>query len=421
MVKRWQLDNGLWVVTEPMDHVRSVAVGVWVGVGSLNETKEENGLSHFIEHMVFKGTQKRSAKDFAQQMDAVGGNLNAFTGKDCTCFYAKVIDEDLDLAVDILADLTRNGVFDPVELEKERGVILEEIAMVEDTPEDLVHELLAEAQFESGPLGRTILGPDEQIKQYSRQTLLDYRHTHYVPENTVIAVSGHYDEEKLKQIIEKYFGDWEKRSFTPLPFEQAFYNKQLFYEKDTEQVQICFGYEGASSGSDDSYAMAVLNNVVGGGMSSRLFQKIREDMGMAYSVYSYPISYQYTGVFNVYAGTSPENVLAVMKEIVAEMNKLAKNGITQEEFEHGKSQLKGSFLLGLESVSGRMQGLGRSQLLLGSVKEIDETLEAIEAVTIDQVNQLCKSRFSVVPALAIVGNNAQKLVEDLKKEEVWNG
>ncbi len=421
MVKRWQLDNGLWLVAEPMDHVRSVAVGIWVGVGSLNETKEENGLSHFIEHMVFKGTKKRSARDFAQQMDEVGGNLNAFTGKDCTCFYAKVIDEDLHLAVDILADLTRNGVFDPKELEKERGVIVEEIAMVDDTPEDLVHDLLAKAQFEDEPLGRTILGPAGQIKNYSRQALLDYQHTHYVPENTVVAVAGHYDEETLLALVKEYFGDWEKRAFTPPAIPKNFYNNQLFKEKDTEQVQICFGYEGASSGSDESYAMAVLNNIVGGGMSSRLFQKIREDMGMAYSVYSYPISYKHTGVFNVYAGTAPENALPVMKEILTTMKDLAQNGVTQEEFASSKNQLKGSFLLGLESVSGRMQGIGRSQLLLGSVKEIDETLAAIEAVTFEDVSNLCRSRFNVAPAMAVVGPKAEKLVEVLKKDDVWHG
>ena len=421
MVKRWQLDNGLWLVAEPMEHVRSVAVGVWVGVGSLNETKAENGLSHFIEHMVFKGTQKRSAKNFAQQMDEVGGNLNAFTGKDCTCFYAKVIDEDLRLAVDVLADLTRNGVFDPKELEKERGVILEEIAMVEDTPEDLVHELLAKAQFEDEPLGRTILGPGEQIKAYTRQALLDYRHTHYVPENTVVAVAGHYDEEMLLKLVKEYFGDWEKRAFEPPVIPKNFFSNQLFQEKDTEQMQICFGYEGASSGSDQSYAMAVLNNIVGGGMSSRLFQTIREDMGMAYSVYSYPMSYKHTGVFNVYAGTAPENALAVMKEILISMRAFAQKGVTQEEFISSKNQLKGSFLLGLESVSGRMQGIGRSQLLLGSVKEIDETLAAIEGVTFEEVNELCRSRFTAMPALAVVGGGAEKLVEALKKEEVWRG
>ncbi len=421
MIKRWQLDNGLWVVAEPMDHVRSVAVGVWVGVGSLNEKEEENGLSHFIEHMVFKGSEKRTAKDFAEEMDSVGGSLNAFTGKDCTCFYAKVIDEDLPLAMDILADLTLNGVFDEKELEKERGVILEEIAMVEDTPEDLVHELLSKAQFHNDPLGRTILGTNEQIKKYQKEDLLKYQKNHYVPENTVIAVAGHYDEEKLKKLVNQYFGQWKKNPFPTVSLEKNFYNHHLFMEKNTEQTQICFGYEGAASGSEESYALSVINNVIGGSMSSKLFQRIREEMGKAYSVYSYPISYKHTGVFNIYAGTLPENALEVAKEILLTMASIGKEGIDEKAFIQGKSQLKGSFLLGLESVGGRMQGIGRSQLLQGNVKEIEEVLEKIEGVTLEKVNLLCKKLFSVVPAIAIVGKGAEKLLEEIKKEGRLNG
>ncbi|MDD3214888.1 MAG: pitrilysin family protein, partial [Eubacteriales bacterium] len=269
------LPNGLTVVGERLTHVRSCTVGCWVKVGSMNERPDENGLSHFIEHMVFKGTASRTARDIAEEMDDVGGQLNAFTSKDCTCFYAKVIDEDLPLAVDLISDLALRPRFDENELEKERGVVLEEIAMVEDTPEDLVGDVLSEAQF-TGSLQRPILGSAERIRAYTRDDLLRYWRRHYHPKNMVLAIAGNYEWDRFLKLVDQYFNAFPNEA----PVENICEQQQLAAgllarEKDTEQLQIAIGYPGVPLESDERYALSVFNNAMGGGMSSRLFQRIR--------------------------------------------------------------------------------------------------------------------------------------------------
>ena len=272
------LPGGLRLAGERLTHVRSCTVGVWVRVGSMNELPEENGLSHFNEHMVFKGTQNRSARDIAEEMDLAGGQLNAFTSKECTCFYAKVTDDELPLAVDILSDLALRPVFDAGELEKERGVVLEEIAMVEDTPEDLVHDLLSEAQY-TGSLSRPILGTADLIRGYGRDALQGYWARHYTPENMVVAIAGNYDWDAFVSLVQRYFTPFAAaRGDARAAQAQAFTPGRLAREKDTEQTHICLGFPGVPSDSDDLYALSVLGNALGGGMSSRLFQRIREEL-----------------------------------------------------------------------------------------------------------------------------------------------
>ena len=400
------LDNGLRIVGERLTHVRSCTVGCWVKVGSMNERAEENGLSHFIEHMVFKGTQTRSARDIAEEMDDVGGQLNAFTSKDCTCYYAKVIDENLPLAVDIISDLALRATFDDAELQKERGVILEEIAMVEDTPEDLVGDVLSEAQFE-GSLMRPILGTTEHIRAYTRADLVGYWRKHYRPQNMVVAIAGNYDWDAFLTLIREYFTAFPETDVIAEQDEpQQIISGRKAREKDTEQVQIALGYPGVPLGSDDLYALSVFNNAIGGGMSSRLFQRIREELGMAYSVYTYPTSYPGCGTLTIYAGTSPENGQVVLREIQSELQKALEGGLTEKEFNSAKAQLKGAFLLGLESSSGRMQSIGRSTLLLDRVTPPEETLRKIEAVTMDDVLRVARMALSAKPSAAIVGKNA---------------
>lgn len=412
MYDQWTMDNGLRVVAEKLDHVRSVAIGVWIGVGSSREKEAENGLSHFIEHMVFKGTEKRSAKDIAEEMDAVGGQLNAFTSKDCTCYYAKVIDEDLPLAVDILSDLTRHAVLDKGELDKERGVILEEIAMVEDTPEDLVHELLSLAQFGDHALGMPILGPGEAIKAYSRDSLIDFMKSHYLPQRVVVSVAGNYEVSALRRLLDDAFGDWDAHGDFSIANETPeILSQRLFREKETEQMQLCLGYPGVALGNDDTYALAVLNNILGGGMSSRLFQRIREDMGMAYSIYSYPLAYTGCGLMNIYAGTSPDNAEVVLQEMQKEIAKLLRGGITEKEYAQSRQQLKGNYILGLESVSGRMQSLGRSQLLLSRVNTPADVIGKIEAVSKADVLRVAEALFSAKPSAAVVGPGAESILK----------
>ena len=401
------LDNGLRVVGERLTHVRSCTVGCWVKVGSMNEQPTENGLSHFIEHMVFKGTQTHSARDIAEEMDDVGGQLNAFTSKDCTCFYAKVIDEDLALAVDLISDLALRPRFDDGELQKERGVILEEIAMVEDTPEDLVNDVLCEAQF-TGSLERPILGTAKLIREYTRDDLLAYWRKHYRPENMVVAIAGNYDWDAFIALVKQYFADFANIG-TPetQPEPQAVISGRKAREKDTEQLQISLGYPGVEIGSDDLYALSVFNNAIGGGMSSRLFQRIREELGMAYSVYTFPTSYPGCGTFTIYAGTSPENGETVLAEIQLELNKVLREGFTEKEFKSAKAQLKGGYVLGLESSSGRMQSIGRSTLLLNRLTAPEETLAKIDAVSMDDVLRIAHAVLENEPSAAIVGKNAQ--------------
>lgn len=413
MFDHWTLENGLHVVGERLPYLRSVSIGVWMRVGSMMETPAENGLSHFLEHMVFKGTEKRSTRDIAEEMDAVGGQMNAFTGKDCTCFYAKVIDEDLPLAVDILSDMTLHASLDETEFKKERGVILEEISMDEDSPEDVAHELLSRIQFGNQAAGMPILGPAEQIAAYTRDDLANYRARHYHPENCVVALAGNYDPEQVLALIQQYFGEWKKSGQRQtVPPMQPIPGQKAAKEKDTEQLHICLGYPGTFFGSDELYPMSVMNNLLGGAMSSRLFQKIREEMGMAYSIYTYPSTYVGCGTFAVYAGVSPKNGHAVLDETLKQLDLLCRDGVTEKEFREAKNQLRGSYLLGLESPGSRMQSMGRGQLHLDRCMTPEETVAKIEAVTIESVNAVARRIFSNAPCISVVGKQAETYIKE---------
>ena len=413
MFDHWTLENGLHVVGERLPYLRSVSIGVWMRVGSMMETPAENGLSHFLEHMVFKGTEKRSTRDIAEEMDAVGGQMNAFTGKDCTCFYAKVIDEDLPLAVDILSDMTLHASLDETEFNKERGVILEEISMEEDSPEDVVHELLSRIQFGDQAAGMPILGPAEQIAAYTRDDLANYRARHYHPENCVVALAGNYDPEQVLALMQQYFGEWKKSGQRQtVPPMQPVPGQKAAREKDTEQLHICLGYPGTFLGSDELYPMSVMNNLLGGAMSSRLFQKIREEMGMAYSIYTYPSTYVGCGTFAVYAGVSPKNGHAVLDETLKQLDLLCRDGVTEKEFREAKNQLRGSYLLGLESPGSRMQSMGRGQLHLDRCMTPEETVAKIEAVTIESVNAVARRIFTNAPCISVVGKQAETYIKE---------
>ena len=403
----WTLPNGLRIVGERLPYLRSVSIGVWLRVGSMMETPAENGLSHYLEHMVFKGTEKRTNRQIAEEMDAVGGQLNAFTGKDCTCLYAKVIDENLDLAVDILSDLALHATLDEKDFDKERGVILEEIAMDEDSPEDLVHELLSQAQFGTQALAMPILGTAEKIAAYKRDDLAAFRRKHYRPADTVVALAGNYDPDEVYRLIEKHFGAWQNEGERTVPGEMIVLpGNTLVKEKDTEQLHICLGFPGTAYGSEGVYPQAILNNLLGGAMSSRLFQRIREEMGAAYSIYTYPNSYLGCGTFAVYAGVSQKNGQRVLDEIKKEIEKLLREGVTEKEFREGKQQLRGGYLLGLESPGSRMQTMGRGMLLLDRIVTPADTIAKIDAVTLDDVMATARSILSAEPCFAAAGKGA---------------
>ncbi len=399
-MEEFVLDNGLHILCEPMPHLRSASVGVWVRAGSILESPGENGLSHFLEHMAFKGTTRRTAREIAEEMDAVGGHLNASTSKLCTNYYAKVIDENLPLAVDLLSDIVRNPLLDEKEVDKERGVILEEISMVDDTPDDVVFDVLAEASFGDQPLGRSILGPAERIAAYTSDDLRAYRLKHYCPVNAVVALAGNIDMAQVKALVAEHFGSWTGDGGEEYPvcaINQP--PRELKRKKDVEQVQLCVNYVGNPMGSPLVYATATLSNLLGGGMSSRLFQRIREDLGMAYTVYSSPSSYPHCGEFTIYAASSPKNADKVLLEIDKEIGKLLSEGINEKEFKMAKAQLKGGFILGLESAYNRMSALGHNQTLLGRNIPPEETIAGIENVTIDDcmavANRILRSDRSI--------------------------
>lgn len=412
MVQQFTLPNGLRVIAEPLPHLRSVSIGVWVRAGSILESPEQNGLSHFIEHLAFKGTARRSARQIAQEMDAVGGYLNAATSKLSTTYYAKVIDEDLDLAADILADIVIHPAYDEKEMNKERSVVLEEISMTDDSPEDVAYDLIAAAMFGDQPLGRTILGPREIIEGCSREDILAYRARHYSPMNACVAVAGNFEMNQLREILEKHFGSWQGSAGELYPVNLV--NRApgvLTADKDTEQAHVCLGYNGKELGSDDVYAMAVFNSVLGGGMSSRLFQRIREESAMAYSVYSAPSAYPHCGDFTVYAAVSPKNVRAVVAEIDDEIEKLLKDGITDEEFRMAKAQLKGGFILGQESAYNRMNGMGSNLALLNRYISTEETIRRIEAVTRDDAQRVAEETLRGPRSEAYVGKKITKYLK----------
>ncbi|MBQ7455913.1 MAG: insulinase family protein [Clostridia bacterium] len=411
MIEQFTLSNGLRVVAEPLPHLRSVSIGVWVRAGSVLESARENGLSHFIEHMAFKGTSRRSARQIAQEMDAVGGYLNAATSKLCTTYYAKVIDEDLPLAADMLSDIVIHPAIDEKELDKERRVVLEEISMTDDSPEDVAYDLIAEAMFGAQPLGQTILGPRENIEACTRQDILAFRARHYSPRNACVSVAGNFETAHLHDLLEQHFGPWQGGAGEEYPAcapNRAPVTRTL--DKDTEQAHICLGYAGRELGSEDVYAMAVFNSVLGGGMSSRLFQRIREESALAYTVYSAPASYPHCGDFTIYAAVSPKNVKTVLGQIDEEIKTLLDEGIAEEEFRMAKAQLKGSFILGQESAYSRMNGMGSNLALLGRCVPADETIRRIEAVTREDAQRLAEQTLRAPRSQAFVGKRIDKYI-----------
>lgn len=409
MFKRIVLENGLRIVCEKIPYVRSVSVGIWVGTGSRNENNNNNGISHFIEHMMFKGTETRNAKDIAESIDNIGGQLNAFTGKECTCFYTKTLDSHLEIAMDVLSDMFYNSKFADKDINTERKVILEEIGMYEDSPEELVHDILSETVWHGHPLGYPILGTNECLNAIDRNTIVSYISDFYTPQNSVISIAGNFDDETLMRLINKNFGSWNHKNRSTTEYGQTgFQTGMKIKEKDTEQVHICIGFEGIEHGKDSLYTLLAINNIFGGGMSSRLFQKVREEKGLVYSIYSYPSSYKNAGLFTIYAGMNPEHIDKVISIISDEVKLLVKEGITSDELQKSKEQLKGSYILGLESTSSRMNSIGKSELLLGYINTPEEVLGKIDSINMESVIEITENIFNLNKiSFSAVGNIKQ--------------
>jgi predicted Zn-dependent peptidase len=404
-IERASLPNGLRIVTESMPYVRSVSLGVWIGSGSRIERGPQNGLSHFIEHMVFKGTKNRSAEDIARSVDSVGGGLDAFTSKELVSFNTKVMDEHLPFALDVLSDLVLHPLFREGDIEKEKGVILEEIKMEADQPEFVLHESFISNFWKSHGLGKPILGTRETVKKFGQEMLLDYYNRVYSPQNVLITAAGNLDHQDIVKLIRDKFSDMKQREGLPADTVPKTHAPIILKKKESlEQVHIAMGVPSYPLAHELRFPLYVLNTVLGGGMSSRLFQNIREKQGLAYAVYSELNLFSDTGCFTVYAGTAAETAKQVVNSVMHEFRELKQELISEDELQRSKDHLKGSLMLSLESTSSRMSNLARQELYFDRFTTMDEMLAKIESVTRDEVQMIAQEFFRTEDiALAMLG------------------
>lgn len=414
-IRRQKLANGLTVITEQMQHIRSASIGVWLQTGSRDEDPEWNGISHFIEHMVFKGTKHRTAEEIARQVDSIGGNMDAFTAKECICFNVKVLDEHVPVALDIVSDLVLNPIFDASDIARERGVIMEEIKMDEDNPDYLVHEIFTQNFWKDHPLGKPILGTKETVKRFEREPVLEAYGHRFAPGNIIVSAAGHLDHDAFVELVRHHFEHMK-------PMSNGFHSSTpkissriiLRNKKALEQVQLCIGVPAHPIAHERRHAGYILNTLLGGGMSSRLFQNIRERQGLAYSIYSDLNPYRDTGCLAVYAGTSLASASKVVQSVVSEFRKLKTEPVSEEELNRSKAQLKGSLMLSLESSTSRMSNLARQEMYFDRFYDLDELIERIEAVTSEDLTNLANEYFkSEAVAVTALGNlNGLKLSRD---------
>ncbi len=387
-------DNGLQVIIEKMESLYSVSAGVLVKTGSVNESESENGISHFIEHNLFKGTEKRTAFEISDYIDRIGAQINAYTSKEITCYYTKSTSEHLPESLEVLSDIFFNSTFDKTEMDKERGVIIEEVNMSIDAPEDYCMDLLATSYHGERGLGRPILGSVKNIQRFDKAEIEAYMDKYYTADNVVVSIAGNVDENEVLDLIEKLFANKFKRlKSAPQITTESATPRQLFKSKKTEQTHISFAFPGLAVSSPKTDALSIANIVFGGGMSSRLFQKVREQMGLCYSVYSYLSSYKDQGVMEIYAGVNNERRDEAVKAIIGEFDAIKKDGITQKEFERGKEQIKSAFVMGRESTASQMLLFGRYLLIQGKQFDFAERMQRLNSVTLDQVNQVIKECF----------------------------
>jgi len=414
-IQRQVLPNGLTILTEKMDHIRSVSIGIWVKSGSRHEDPNVNGISHFVEHMVFKGTSNRSAEDIARQVDSIGGNMDAFTGKETICFNVKVLDEHLPVAVDILSDMVLHPIFDVKEITRERGVILEEIKMDEDNPDYLVHEIFTQNFFKGHPLGKPILGTKETVRRFDQEAIWGYYGGKFSPGNMIISAAGNLNHKEFVDLLRQRFeqlpvgsNGWHD---TPPKINSRII---LRNKRALEQVQICVGVPSYPISHERRYVTYIHNTLLGGGMSSRLFQNVREKQGLVYSIFSELNPFRDTGMLSVYAGTSRESAPKVVQSIVHEFRELKTQPISEEELKRAKDQLKGSLMLSLESSTARMSNLARQEMYYDHFFTMDEIIDRIQAVTVEDLLQSANELFQPqLIAVTVLGNlNGLKITRD---------
>ncbi|HEY7680970.1 MAG TPA: pitrilysin family protein [Terriglobia bacterium] len=415
-IRRHVFPNGLTLLTESMPHVRSVALGIWLNTGSRQEKPKRGGITHFIEHMVFKGTRNRTAEEIARSMDSIGGHLDAFTAKECVSYSAVVLDQHFTAALDVLSDLVLNPLFDPKDIARERSVVLEEIKSEEDNPEYLLHEIFTQNFWKGHPIGMPILGTRQSVGALDREAIRKQFERSYLPNNMVIAVAGHLDHRRVSDMIARRFRDLKRanhRVAGRVPVIQP--HITLKHKDFLEQAHLCLGVPSYPLAHERRYACYVLSTLLGGGMSSRLFQKIRERQGLVYSVFSELVPYRDTGGLLVCAGTSPQSVPKVLASVLEEFRDLKENLVSQEELQRAKNQLKGSLMLGLESTGSRMSNLARQEMYFGRSLTLDEMIRQIEAVTAEEIAGIAREFFRTEKiALTVLGRlNGMKVTRKM--------
>ncbi len=394
MYQKSVLSNGLRIITEKIEHYKSVSLGIWVGTGSRDENQINNGVSHFIEHMIFKGTPSRDTLLIAKELDAIGGLSNAFTGKEYTCFHSKVLDKDFFTLAEILSDIFLNSSFDPEDIEREKQVVLQEISMVEDSPEEQVHELFNAQVFNNHPLGKPVLGTAETVTAITRDSIIEHMKMYYSPDRIIIAAAGNIDHDEVVKTFEKQFGGLE-----PVTKENREYSHELTSSiicsyRDLEQINICMGGRAPSLSSDMRFAGAILNTILGGNMSSRLFQEIREKRGLAYSIYSFLSAYMDTGLFGICAGTGPGDVNNVLDVVNSEIVKLQEGDLSEKDLEEARDHLVGGILLGSENTDSRMMRIAKNEFVFGRYIEYEELVDNLKRVTLDDIMTCIRHAFT---------------------------
>lgn len=422
MYNVFSLKNGLRVVIENIDYVNSVSVGLWVENGSRNEGLDNNGISHFIEHMLFKGTNNRTAKEIAECIEGVGGQINAFTGKEATCFYIKLLYTHLELALDVLSDMLFNSKFLEEDIEKEKGVITEEINMSEDSPEDVLSDLHCTAIWGNDSITLPILGEVKTIKSFTRKMLIDYISSYYIPENSVISIAGKFNQDEIENLVTKYFGSWKSNMKHITAYSKPeIQRNHIFKKKKIEQLHMSLGIPGLETGNNEIYSLLLLCNVLGGGASSLLFQKIREEKGMCYSIYSYISAFKNTGIVTLYAALNPNYAAEAVCLIKDEIKSFTKEGISKEKLYKAKEQLKGSYILGLESTSSRMFNNGKSMLFLNKINTPEDIIQKINNITNDSLKKVIDLTFNKgIFNSSYVGSGIDmKIMKDILQEDKY--
>ncbi len=419
MVKETSLPNGIKIVTESISGVRSISVGIWVKIGSRDEIEGLNGMTHFLEHMLFKDTKNFTAKQISEIFDSLGGEFNAFTSKEFTCYYARLLDEHLPIGIELLADMMQQSKLKKPHIEVERGIILEEINRHEDNPASKIHDLFSQTLWESHPLGQSIIGQSELVKSFNKQSIQEFYKKNYVSNNMIITLAGNLNHNEVVDLLKKYFrnqriGPVNLRDHSiPKPETRV-----KIIEKDTEQANICYGSVSLKANDERRFALSVFDNILGGGMSSRLFQKIREEMGLAYAIFSFHSLYLDTGLFSIYTGINPSKVKEVISTLNREIKEILKEGPTEEEIIRAKENLKGELVLSLENTANRMTRLGKSILNHGQILTIDELISKLDDVSFEDVMEVGRLIFNPKRmVLAVIGPVKAKEIEDFYLSE----